>query len=419
MIAPSDEVIEEVTRWLKQNGVQEYTLLPSRDFIRAKVPLSLAENLLECKFRYFEHSTSGTRIIRTLQYSVPSEISKHLDFVGGTVRFPTIRSAKKKLVRNPQLLSVTPHSIKDRYNITGVGKSSKNLQAVSQFLEQYYSPSDLQKFFQDFSLPDAKVQKVIGPNDPNHPGDEASLDIEYIMGVATNVPTWFIYTAGNDNGNQEPFLEWIVNYASMTTVPWVNSVSYGDDEPTISGAYMSRVDVQFQALGVRGVSILFASGDSGVGCSRCTKFIPNWPASSPYVTAVGGTQLRGQNEVGVQFSGGGFSNYFAQPSYQKSAVETYLSKAKLPPSHFWNKTSRAYPDISAFATFFEIVIDGSRTAVDGTSCSAPTAAGIFSLLNDLRLQNGKPALGFLVFFFLFFSFFFFSFLLFLFFLTPT
>jgi subtilase family serine protease len=43
-------------------------------------------------------------------------------------------------------------------------------------------------------------------------------------------------------------------------------------------------------MGVRGLSILFASGDSGAGCANHT-FVPNFPASSPYVTAVGGTVL--------------------------------------------------------------------------------------------------------------------------------
>jgi hypothetical protein len=55
------------------------------------------------------------------------------------------------------------------------------------------------------------------------------------MGVATNVPTWFVYTAGNDNGNQEPFLEWITALANTQGAPWVNSVSYGDIEASISG----------------------------------------------------------------------------------------------------------------------------------------------------------------------------------------
>lgn len=79
---------------------------------------------------------------------------------------------------------------------------------MAQFLEQYYTPSDLTLFQQTYNLPVQAPVKVVGHNDASSPGVEAELDIEYIMGVATNVPTWFVYTAGRHE-SQEPFLEWI------------------------------------------------------------------------------------------------------------------------------------------------------------------------------------------------------------------
>merc|ERR1712113_1158336 len=60
-----------------------------------------------------------------------------------------------------------------------------------------------------------------------------------------------------------------------------------------------------------------------------------------------------------------------------------------------NASGRAYPDISAQATNFVVVAGLPTPGVAGTSCASPTAAGVFSLLNDLRLQNGKSTLGFL------------------------
>lgn len=78
---------------------------------------------------------------------------------------------------------------------------------------------------------------------------------------------------------------------------------------------------------------------------------------SPFVTAVGGTDFETATtlgpEVGWSGSGGGFSNVFARPAYQREAVERYLAEAAkagvLPPSHLYNASgsSRAYPDISA------------------------------------------------------------------------
>merc|ERR1712072_1301686 len=59
----------------------------------------------------------------------------------------------------------------------------------------------------------------------------------------------------------------------------------------------------------------------------------------------------------------------------------------------YNISGRAYPDISAQATNFCVTPGGCGVA--GTSCASPTAAALFSLLNDLRLQNGQSTLGFL------------------------
>lgn len=62
---------------------------------------------------------------------------------------------------------------------------------------------------------------------------------------------------------------------------------------------------------------------------------------------------------------------------------------------YFNASGRAYPDISAQATNFVIVVDGAATSVSGTSCSAPTTAGIIQLLNSGRIAAGKKSLGFL------------------------
>jgi tripeptidyl-peptidase-1 len=80
-------------------------------------------------------------------------------------------------------------------------------------------------------------------------------------------------------------------------------------------------------------------------------FIPTFPATCPYVTAVGGTQAV-TPEIAWVGSSGGFSNYFARPWYQEAAVETYLSKyvsaeTKEYYSQYTNFTTRGYPDVSA------------------------------------------------------------------------
>ena len=109
----------------------------------------------------------------------------------------------------------------------------------------------------------------------------------------------------------------------------------------------------------------------------------------PFVTAVGGTS--GIPEVAARFSGGGFSNYFEQPSYQAAAVSGYLASLGTTwagrykcgcvsesfivvitePSPCFSRTGRAYPDVAAQAENFQVVHGGSTVSVAGTSCSAP------------------------------------------------
>lgn len=86
---------------------------------------------------------------------------------------------------------------------------------------------------------------------------------------------------------------------------------------------------RYMKLGLMGTTMIYSSGDSGVG-SSCTTFQIDFPASCPYVTAVGATQIPSggsiiSQEVAVNSfaSGGGFSNYWPLPTYQASAMSTY------------------------------------------------------------------------------------------------
>jgi len=238
------------------------------------------------------------------------------------------------------------------------------------------------------------ADKVIGPNDPSNPGTEALLDIEYIIATAPKIPTWFWSTGGVHEG-QEPFVLWAQNLNAAATVPYVMSVSYGDEEKSVTKDYTDRLNIEFQKLAMRGVSILFASGDNGVGCQTSCLNDPNWPASSPYVTAVGGF-YNPAHLTGDTISSGGFSNYYATAPYQAIAVQNYLTNGpSLPPASQFNNTGRAMPDVSSFSEDVIVFQDGSESTVGGTSCASPVFAGIISLINDNLLQSGLKPLGFL------------------------
>lgn len=125
-----------------------------------------------------------------------------------------------------------------------------------------------------------------------------------------------------------------------------------------------------------------------------TKFQPQFPASCPYVTSVGGTRYI-EPEQAVFFSSGGFSNIWARPWYQELAVPKYLSILGDHNKGFFNTSGRGFPDVAAQGQNFRVFDKGTDNGYRGTSCSAPAFNGVIALLNSARVSAGLPTLGFL------------------------
>jgi len=282
--------------------------------------------------------------------------------------------------------------------------------------------------------------RYLGANNESNLVDvEGSIDVQWIQGMGRGVPTTYHTSAGGEAGH-EPFLTWLIEVANQSSPALVQSLSYGENENAYSATYQQRGDVELMKLGLRGVSVLAATGDTGVqgaaqvpGTTQCEPFVPVWPASSPYITAVGGTQFSTHTSAicdveqvysygtasGMPFacpdddigeiacsadtgamitSGGGFSNRYPRPWYQQRQVTEYLTshgEGQIPPARFFNATGRGYPDIAAISQNVPVVFEGQIVMVGGTSASAPIASGIISSLNGARLALGRPPLGFL------------------------
>lgn len=407
MVAPAAESVEAVRAFLRAHGVSlahDVTASPNFDLVTVNTTVRVAEAMLDASYHHYEHAAAGLRVMRLAgPYSLPAEVAAHVDFVGPSVRFPTPRVVSKAdVMAHASDITNTPQSLRALYNVGSTeGSAPGNLQSCAAFLKQYYAASDLKSFFSKFYTPAVgRTPTVIGPN-TGGAGIEASLDIEYIMAMGGGVPTIFWSTAGQQphNPQNEPFLVWLQAMASTPDAkqPKTCSQSYGDNEGGVNMAYAVRVNAEFQKAGVRGVSLMFSSGDGGVGGSQstpCTTFIPTFPAGSPWVTAVGGTSNDPETAAGL--SSGGFSNYWARPAWQAAAVSGYMSSGvQLPDASRYNHTGAGFPDVAAQATGFSVVWNGMTVPVAGTSCSSPTFTGIMSLVNDARMAAGKKPLGFL------------------------
>ena len=127
---------------------------------------------------------------------------------------------------------------------------------------------------------------------------EANLDVQYLMAVSQRTPTTYYYW----NSTSDLWEGFLVNLASRrgsSTTPLVVSISYVSPEYQFSATYLRNFNMEALKLAAQGVTIIVASGDDGVNCAQgfCSTaapvcgYSPVFPASSPYVTAVGATQV--------------------------------------------------------------------------------------------------------------------------------
>ncbi|KAI8634505.1 peptidase S8/S53 domain-containing protein [Xylariaceae sp. FL1651] len=211
----------------------------------------------------------------------------------------------------------------------------------------------------------------------------------------------------------------------------VISISYSGAEAELPASYQQRQCAEIMKLGLQGSTILIASGDDGVagfstysnptGCMgpNHNVFNPQFLATCPYILAVGSTYLPTNGTAGkdpevatARFrSGGGFSNIYDMPDWQKDNVARYLSTAKLGFDGYegggqnystaksgvgrFNKIGRAYPDVSASGDNFVIANGGELLRIGGTSASSPLWGSIITLINEERLAAGKKPVGFI------------------------
>ncbi|KAF8576121.1 subtilisin-like protein [Ramaria rubella] len=355
---------------------------------------------------------------------------------------------------------ITPDCLRALYNFhyTPVA-THKNSYGIVEYTPQAFLQGDLDLFFRNFSPSleiktptfisiDGGVAQTIDQSfDFN---GESDLDLEYGMtlvapqqvtlyqtgdlveGASFNnlldaLDASFCTFEGGDDPTQDgiypdPLPGGFKGQESCGIVKPANviSTSYGSQEPEMTAAYQIRQCNEYGKLGIMGVTILYSSGDNGVAGNggACidpatgqetlngTRFDPDFPVNCPFVTAVGATQINPGSTVNdpegaceqVIFSGGGFSDIFAMPDYQKADVESFLKNHPPPFSaaQFNNSgKARGYPDLAANGANYVIAIDGEFELVFGTSCSSPVVGSLITGINDARLSIGKSPVGFI------------------------
>ncbi|XWX01678.1 hypothetical protein V2A60_009707 [Cordyceps javanica] len=452
LLAPSAEALTAVKSWLRDAaGLHDDDLEQHGQLLHATVSAGQSASLVR---RRGDDDGDGRHRLSGMYAAVAdAAVRKHIRAIhlDGPARDgePGQRYASRSLLLSPPLLAqsgkveekesrggpdddcvekLTPACLREKYQMKNIPPTSKKTKlGIIGFNMQTAQYADLDLFFRDIDplRAGANFSEVFLNGGENrqgeYPGGEGNLDIQYAVALAApNVDVQFISVGGMNSdfipdldlpadGFTEPYLDFVTALAALPAadLPSVISISYGVNEQLLRREYAQHVCDVFGQLAARGVSVLAASGDSGPGqsCqandgSGAARFLPMFPASCPYVTAVGGTRGTGggggiAEETAMELSAGGFSEYFARPAYQTGVVDAYLARHGEEWRGLYNPAGRGIPDVAALASNYQIYNHLKVESADGTSASTPVLAAMIAVLNSLRAEKGKPPMGFL------------------------
>ncbi len=261
---------------------------------------------------------------------------------------------------------------------------------------------------------------------------EQALDVESSHAMAPGAAILYVGAQDcTDSGLLAALTTAITSGASVVSDSWGN----GAGDLLTDAATKTAYDNTFMAADATGVSVLFSSGDNGDNFAATGLAVPDYPASSPFITAVGGTTLEvnKSNQRAAEFGwstakqtlcagvattncgsattpsgalawqagdGGGTSYFYTQPFYQAGVVPAALALRNQ--ALFGPVPTRVIPDISMDADAQSGMLIGltqtfphgvsySQFKEGGTSLASPLLAGVIA---DADQAAGIP-LGFL------------------------
>ena len=352
---------------------------------------------------------------------------------------------------SPQAHYLTPKDIATMYNVqaeynagfTGVGQS------IAVVGQSYITTADVTAF---------RTAAGLAPNAPNlvlvpgtgvsgvSSGDEgeSDLDLEYAGGMAPGATVYLVYVGNSANASVLDALD----YAITENIAPVISISYGLCEPLTSLTSLNAYNSYYAQAMTQGQTIVASAGDAGseacYGYSNESTAVQeqlavSFPASSPYVTGVGGTQMTAgasaagsttywsaasgadvvssllsyvpevtwnedSSTYGISAGGGGASIVFARPTWQTGVTGIAAGTTRLVPdvsllSAVGNPgflycssdlTDLQSEDLTSSCTSGFRDSSGKYLLIaGGTSFAAPVMAGMTALLNQVKHATGQ------------------------------
>jgi subtilase family serine protease len=301
----------------------------------------------------------------------------------------------------------TPHALRVAYGVQALlergftGKGQTVIDIVS-----YGSPTlqqDMDVFDQQFGLPPITIQvlsplgtKPDNPNNKDIPGwrVETELDVQIIHAIAPDANIVVMTSPVDETEGTIGLPEFmqLEQYAVAHHLGLIFSQSWAASEATLGDSagqqLIQRYNSFYQQIAQQEYTVLSGTGDQGAtdfadlnATVLASTRTVNFPADSPWVTAVGGTSITrsgsAYTETAWSGSGGGASRFFAQPTFQQGLPQA--TRALL-------GGRRGLPDVAAAAdpaTSMAIYVNGVWVPVGGTSASTPLWAGIVAIADQM------------------------------------
>ena len=430
----SQQDLDQVTAWLQSQGFTVNAVAESRTSIRFTGTAGMAEQAFHTQIH--NYIVNGqTHFANATQISLPSAFASTVSRVGGLHDFKPqprfVRPAGTKTdSAQPHFTSgisgdhfLAPGDFAVIYNVNPLYSAgyTGSGQTIGIMGQTDIVMADITDFRSAAGLPanNPTVFLIPGSADPgigDASGDinEADLDLEWSGGVAKNASIVFV----NSTNVMDSMQYAIENKINGLQIP-ILSISYGGCEPSWTSADLSSMEASFQQANAQGQTVLSAAGDNGAAdCDEQTN--PNgppiisatqglqvdYPASSAYVTGMGGSEFTGdgtaaspstgadqywsangsndvltsalsyipemawndtafeiENGGGLSAGGGGKSLLWSKPSWQAGVTGIPSDGARDVPDLSLN----ASPDHDPYLVCTQIILDSDPTGSDYTS----------------------------------------------------
>ena len=279
--------------------------------------MSQANQLLGAEYQLYRNSKTNDMVIRTIGYSLPTVLHTLIQTVTPTTHFPSKRgmrqtprgrsleaalapalAAPDKVVTARQLPGLKPSALRWLYQTNSYlprGPHRSKI-VVLGFYNDSPSQLDLTEFMTRYRSDGIDAGFVVeqlngGGYNPDNPNDVANFVVQYAAAMTYPTPIVFYSIGGNmqwDHTGQpladDMDLVWMNKLLVDLAPPHTLIIGYGEPEMNLPEGYARALCDQYARLGVRGITVLVASGQDGVGEGECVnhgvfRFRPEFPST--------------------------------------------------------------------------------------------------------------------------------------------